>query len=189
MWISCFRNVFCEYVLHDKRWCQCHVSETYYVNKFSTVHDRRWCQILVHTVTRSFPHHTQCQMLVHTVTRSFPHHTQCLLTNPKSSNVCWWFTRWPEVFHITHNVCWRITQSQMSVDESHGDPVFHITLNTTMSNVCRQFTRWSEVFHSALITTISASCPHHTQYLQLQYLWLHNYQIKNIDVNYHKQSM
>ena len=86
-------------------------------------------------------------------------------------------TRWLQVFHITQNVCWRITQSRkLSTPHecwyTRWPEVFHITQNVgthddpkfSTLHEC-WYTRWPEVFHSALITTISASCPQCTQCL------------------------
>ena len=124
-----------------------------------------------------FSHHTESQMSVDETCVD-----PKLSTSHRISNVCWRNMRWLEAFHITQNLKCLLTKHSVTRSFPRCIKNHDISLLSTVHTI-------QYVFRGALITTISSSCPHNTQYLQLQYLWLHNYQIKNIDVNYHKQSM
>ena len=120
----------------------------------------------------SFPQHTESQNSVDESHGDRKFSTSHTMSVDESHNVKWWYTRWPQVFHITQNVCWRITRWLEVFKITHNVKClltnhtmtrsFYTTLKTTMSNVCRRITQWPQVFHSALITTMSASCRHHT---------------------------
>ena len=136
---------------------------------FSTVHTmtvsfpyHTQCQMLVdstqcskitkvHKVTASFPHHTECLLTVHTMTTSFPHHTECqILVHTMTAS-------------FPHHTECLLTNHTMTASFPQYIKNYDVSMFSTVHTV-------QKFFHSALITTMSLSFQHHTQDLQLQYL-------------------